>query len=401
MLLKYRYTLVLLFGFLLQASAQEIISRTDVHMEETTQGLIFQGGLFRDFSIYIPAGYNGVDPMPLMFNFHGYTQTVSEYMKESCMMEVADKEGFILVFPQGTLLEGNTHWNVGSWTKNSKANDVAFVERMIEMLTEVLPIDSTRIYACGFSNGGFFSFELACQLSDKIAAIGAVSATMTSETFDKCAPTRPVPVVTIHGTLDEIARYAGGYPVWGKSMNQVNDYWKAVNKTDEVPFYIELPDISFLDHSHVDYYAYNNGKNCTSVEHYRVVGGKHSWPRHDGNPDKVNVDINGCQVIWDFVSKYDINGLREGCQGQEVHIAEAHESSNEVLRVFPNPARNAITVDTHTEKPIEYSLHSLTGRLLLTGTVSKINNQIDISGLPNNMYILSIGNKTTKIVKSS
>ena len=93
------------------------------------------------------------------------------------MRSLADSENFILVYPQGTLLDGNPHWNAGleSDTNKSDADDFGFVEALIGEISSNYRIDPARVYSCGYSNGAFFTYALACYHSNKIAAIGSVA----------------------------------------------------------------------------------------------------------------------------------------------------------------------------------------------------------------------------------
>ena len=88
----------------------------------------------------------------------------------------------------------------------SRADDVGFTEALIAALAAEYNIDLKRVYATGHSNGGYLSFQLACQLNNKIAAIASVSGSMTPETFDNCNPERPTPILQIHGTAERCAR---------------------------------------------------------------------------------------------------------------------------------------------------------------------------------------------------
>ena len=175
-MMKTLITLLLLVPVFL--NAQQTLNETMIHNSVT-----------RAYIVYIPATYSENSAVPLMFNFHGYTMTANDQMTwGGDMRSVADTAGFILVYPQGTLLGGSTHWNVGSWTSWSTADDIGFTEAMVNSISANYNIDLSRVYSCGYSNGGYFSFELACQLSGQIAAIGSVGGTMSSETYAACNP---------------------------------------------------------------------------------------------------------------------------------------------------------------------------------------------------------------------
>jgi hypothetical protein len=141
---------------------------------------------------------------------------------------------------------------------------------------------------------------------------------MSEETYNACNPTHPTPVVTIHGTADGVVSYYGGYTLNSKSLSkslaEVNIYWVNYNNTNSPATITNLPDINNSDGSTVEYHEYNKGDNCTSVKHYKVLGGNHTWPGVSGN-----MDINADAVIWDFVSQYDINGLIVNCGATSIN----------------------------------------------------------------------------------
>ncbi|MDX1470717.1 MAG: PHB depolymerase family esterase, partial [Flavobacteriaceae bacterium] len=135
--------------------------------------------IMREYILHIPTNYNEQETYPLLLNFHGYGSNATQHMQYSRFNDLADRENFIVVYPEGTMLEDKTHWNVGGWTLASKVDDVSFVNALIDKLASDYKVDKSRIYATGMSNGGYMSFLLACQLSDKIAAIASVTGSMT------------------------------------------------------------------------------------------------------------------------------------------------------------------------------------------------------------------------------
>ncbi len=258
----------------------------------------------RYYYLTVPESYSPEEPLPLLLVFHGYTSSARNIKGYSGFDELAEKEGFIAVYPQGTLLEDNTHWNVGGWTLQSSADDVGFVEALLDHLTEAYAIDTDRIYATGMSNGGYMSFLLACQVSDRIAAIASVTGSMTPQTYNKCDPERPMPILQFHGTTDPTVPYDGN-DMWTQSIDDVLNFWKAFNHTKFIPDPQPMPDLDPEDGSTVQHYVYDNAKTGIAVEHYKVIGGKHDWFGARGNKD-----IQATQIIWEFLSKYDLNGLR-------------------------------------------------------------------------------------------
>lgn len=258
----------------------------------------------RTYYIYVPESYTGDQSVPLLMVFHGYTSSAKNIMSYSGFNSIADKEGFIAVYPQGTRLENKTHWNVGGWTLKSSVDDVDFVDQLLDTLSNRYTIDPNRIYATGMSNGGYMSFLLACKLSSRIAAIASVTGSMTPQTFYDCAPQHPMPVLQFHGTADGTVPYQGA-PLWTQSIDDVLLYWKSFNETQVSTEPTALPDLNKKDGSTVEHYRYDNPVNGIAVEHYKVLGGKHQWFGVRGNKD-----IQASRIIWDFLDRYALDGLR-------------------------------------------------------------------------------------------
>lgn len=198
------------------------------------------------------------------------------------------------------MLDGYPHWNAGLESENNKsdADDFGFVEALINEISSNYKIDSERIYTTGYSNGAFMAYSLACFLSDKIAAIGSVAGTMMEETYSYCNPSHPKAVINLHGTSDNIVPYGGGEGL--KSIDEVLAYWMGVNNTITIP----ITNSTYDNGTTIDHFAYPNGDNEVAVEHYRIIGGGHVWF------DITSEGSNTSRLIWDFVSRYDIYGLR-------------------------------------------------------------------------------------------
>jgi polyhydroxybutyrate depolymerase len=299
------FGLIILISGCAKKNHEENVGQVTEIMSGTFSRSIEVEGESREYLIHIPISYDSIQSVPLILNFHGWTMSASDQMYVSDMRALSDSEQFILVYPQGTKLWGSTHWSVGSWTTGSQANDLDFIDALTDQLANNYNLDEERIYACGYSNGGFFSQELACQLSNKIAAIGTVAANMSIQTVNNCDPSHPVPVITISGTMDNVVQYDGSQPEGTISHNNTLDYWITFNNMDAEPIISDLQDINIPDGSSVTLYQYLNGDNYVEIEHYKIVDGGHDWPGTFGN-----MDIDANTVIWNFVSQFDIYGKR-------------------------------------------------------------------------------------------
>jgi len=262
-------------------------------------GLVFShNNQDREYLIHVPENYDGSTALPLLFNFHGFGGTASDFMNETNMQSLANAENFILVYPQGTLLDGSSHWNAGLDTPDNKsdADDLGFIEALIIELSTQYNLDLERVYACGYSNGAMFSHALACYKSNLIAAVGSVSGAML-DTSSFCSPVHPTAIINIHGTADNVLPYNGNNDFY--STDIALNYWINFNNTQQNPVVNNYTD----NGTTIEHYQYNQGTNNVSVEHYKVINGDHVWfeMNFQGN--------NTGELIWNFLSRYDVNGL--------------------------------------------------------------------------------------------
>tara|TARA_B100000287_G_scaffold294898_2_gene278204 strand:- start:2067 stop:2981 length:915 start_codon:yes stop_codon:yes gene_type:complete len=276
-------------------------------------GLFYQSTNFdnidRDYILYIPSSYEENSSFPIVFNLHGGDMTARQQMENvSDMRSLADTENFILVYPQSTIDDnGVPIWNLGG--ENSKAtdiDDVGYISHLIDEISNFYSTDLDRIYVTGFSNGGYLSFEIACKLSNRIAAFASVAGHMFIDTFNNCSPSHPTPFISINGTEDNYQ----GIGFYYLSVENSNNYWINFNNNDATPIIINIEDINSADGSTVEYYSWKNGNNGVEVDHYKVIGGGHSYPKINFDSSQENGDIDSDQLIWEFFSRFDINGLR-------------------------------------------------------------------------------------------
>mgnify|MGYP001436039447 CR=1 FL=1 len=204
------------------------------------------------------------------------------------------------LFRSGSSFFGYPHWNVGGWTNLSSVDDVGLIDFLIELISQEYNINHDRIYATGMSNGGFFSFLLGCQLSEKFAAVASVTGSMTNETFNECNPKREVPILQIHGTDDSIVTYNGNSAIGSIGVSQVLSYWSSNNYCSTNPEVSDITDSNPNDNIHVQRFLFDGGINGSVVEHYKIYGGEHVWFNYE--------DINSSELIWEFFSNHDING---------------------------------------------------------------------------------------------
>lgn len=376
--MKSFQTTVLLILTAFTLNAQEEMDLTLVHDD-----------IVRTYSLYIPASYSEDESAPLIFNFHGYGSNAFEQTWYGDFRAIADTAGFLLVHPQGTELDGVSHWNVGGWTVGSTVDDVGFTEAMIDTLSLDYNIDPDRIYSTGMSNGGYMSFLLACQLSDRIAAVASVTGSMTPETFDNCSPSHPTPIMQIHGTADGTVPYDGD--IWTESIDDVLNYWTSFNNCSDIPVITPVPDINTTDGCTAEQHVYLYGDNGTSVEHYKVIDGQHTWPGTFFTSAGTNQDFNASIEIWRFFSQYDLNGSIA-----PVSITKQDEALS--LGAFPNPADQAVRIEHLPLQPVQATLRSPSGKTVWEGVLSEDRSELDVSQVQSGLYYLTIGEQSIKIL---
>jgi len=356
-----------------------------VGAQQTINASITHDAIQRDYIIYIPANYTGTTAVPLLFNFHGYTSNANEQMWYGDFRSIADTAGFIIVHPEGTLDgTGTTHFNVG-WG-GSSVDDVSFTSALIDSISGQYNINQDRVYSTGMSNGGFMSFRLACELSDRIAGIASVTGSILPGTLTNCSALHSTPVMQFHGTNDGTVPYAGGAG-WTEPISSLVDYWANFNNCTVPPVIENVPDINTADGSTVEKYSYLNGDNCTEVIHYKITNGAHTWPGTVFSSAGTNQDINASVEIWKFLSQYDINGL-VNCSSAGLKETE----KSPTLTLYPNPADNKLQIEGIQELSGSYELiiTDLSGAIVLTS--DNTGESLDISDLSSGFYIVNIKN---------
>ena len=371
--------IIAFFGLNFACSSQQTITATITH-----------NAMQREYILYVPASYSGSTAVPLVFNFHGYTSNATEQMWYGDFRSIADTANFIIVHPNGMPdATGTTHFNVG-WGL-STIDDIGFASALLDFISANYNINADRVYSTGMSNGGFMSYYLACQLSDKIAAIASVTGSMSPVTYNACSPEHPTPILEIHGTADGTVSYNGAS--FSESIMDVIGYWVNFNNSNITPTFINIPDINTTDGSTVEHLIFYGGNNDVTVEHFKINGGGHTWPGSAFPQAGTNYDIDASVEVWKFFSKYDINGLIGGA-----NLIEGSQFNDEIS-IYPNPATNKVSIQCSSSKVIPYELYSMQGKLILSGVNKPLSREIDLSNLPQNGYVLKIGSRSFKVFK--
>jgi polyhydroxybutyrate depolymerase len=270
---------------------------------QTQERTVNVGGYPRDYLIHVPAGVSR--PAPLVLVFHGGGGRGSGVMETSGMNDIADRQKFIAVYPNGIgRANGRGTWNVGLGDVGGSADDVAFVRAILRDVERSYPIDGRRIYATGESMGGIFSYRLACQMSETFAAIAPVGSTMVEP---NCTPVSPVAVLHIQGSDDQnIPLYGGAGTMtgmgrtWPPPMAGIS-FWAQV---DGCPG----PETTHQDGPETTCQTFSG---CRATVEFCVVNGSgHAWPGSRPLPWQLRFNIHVSETfpaserIWAFFAAH-------------------------------------------------------------------------------------------------
>jgi polyhydroxybutyrate depolymerase len=269
-------------------------------------------GQQREYLLHIPE--NIQEKAPLVFVLHGLRST-SAYIRQNTLMDsVADKNGFLVCYPQGSSStkrtiytdRGSSFWNVGyDIHKDETVDDISFLKSLAVFLQQKYNLDSEKTFCSGMSNGGDMSYLLACEAPDVFKAIASVTGCMMGWIYDSCNKNDPVPVFQLHGTRDNTTYYDGdseNKDKWGAYLGVESSIKFWVDRNQCTLSVIDtLPDSDSDDGSRIVRKKYLNGINKNEVWFYKIINGGHEWPLKN-RKYLTNRDINMSEEIWKFFS---------------------------------------------------------------------------------------------------
>ena len=270
----------------------------------------------RSYHVYVPESYDENQPTPLVIELHGRPDHGMGFAWRMDMAKVADEEGFIIVAPDGLHYGWGYLRGLVVGTEHDDIDDFGFLASLVDDLAVDLNIDRERIYVTGFSNGGFMTQRLACELFDEFAAFASIGAAFDRWFLEPCVDTPPVPMLLMHGTEDPSIEWEGAFVnVQGQdimvslSVPDTASYWAGKNRcSTEGINQRELPQID----AETTVYHIEFLECVESTEFYVIAGGGHNIP---GVPNRivpnialnVTLDYHASEVIWEFFSKHTLN----------------------------------------------------------------------------------------------
>lgn len=354
---------------------------SQIDLQET----YFHDCVEREYLLHLPPGYDRDSLYPMVLLLHGFLQTGADIQVYADINSLADQEGFIVLAPNGIIGETpwgiDTHWNAGF---NDEVDDLGFLNGILDEIGHHYSVDLSRMYAVGFSNGGFMAYRLACELSDRIAGIASVAGSMSRTQWKQCKQSRSVPILNIHGTADRTVKPNGTTDYL--SSKRLIDFWTEQNGTSEKEEQV-LPDLDLSDQTSVvlTHFTHPNEPSA-EIQFYEIIDGGHTWPGAEDFPPRghTNQDISATEVIWDFFQRHQLS------DPQPISIPSFSPSSN-----CESPTATWIVHDqileVHWTGGLAHwvQLRDMQGRIIGENFYPMSNWTLDISGLATSIYLLS------------
>jgi polyhydroxybutyrate depolymerase len=270
-------------------------------------------GRTRRYLVHVPPAAASRRALPVLLSFHGAGGTPTGHQRFTRTDSLADREGFFVVYPEGTLSGRLLTWNAGTCCGPAVAgrvDDVGFALAVVDDLARRVAVDRHRLYATGMSNGGMMAHRLAAEASSRVAAIAPIAGGLVYPGF---APARPVPVLHIHSLDDPIALYRGGLRgrlAGVESMNPKVDgmmaRWAAADGCSGSPE-VRAERRNARGHT-ARLLSWSGCAGGSEVRLWQLTGAGHVWPGQPrrapsllGTPTTV-IDAN--EEIWKFVSRF-------------------------------------------------------------------------------------------------
>lgn len=284
------FVIVILVAGVVGAIAWQVADRVN--------GQLISSGEKREYLLHVPDSYSGSEAVPLVITLHGFAQWPANQAFVSQWNTLADEEDFIVVYPSGTRFPKRWRASWDGSDPQSVATEVQFFNDLLDKLSRDYVIDPERVYVNGLSNGAGMSLRLACELPERVAAIGGVAGAYLVD-LDDCPG--EVPGIFFHGKADPIVPFEGG-PSERFEL-------PFPNVADFVEEYASLnhcqPDKqTFLSEGNVVGVNYVDCDAGADVVFYTIEDGGHTWPGGRALPEsitgKTSNELDATRLLWDF-----------------------------------------------------------------------------------------------------
>jgi len=256
----------------------------------------------RPYAHRVPSSYTAARAWPLVVVLHGYGAAGSAQALYLGLTTAFERRGFLLATPDGTMdASGRRFWNATNACCNfagSRVDDVAYVTAVIDDMSARYRVDPARVYLVGHSNGGFMSHRMACERADRVAGIVSLAGANWADPM-RCAPTRPVSVLAVHGVGDTTILYvggsvSGGVPAYPSARETVAS-WARLNRCAT----------TFTDTDmRADYVSEAPGAETRVGRHEGCMGGAAELWTMDGTGHIPGLNASWADAVFDWLQAH-------------------------------------------------------------------------------------------------
>ncbi len=280
---------------------------------QVTDGILSSGGIARTYHAYVPKGYDPQQKYPLVLLLHGRLGTGSKFLGYTGIRRLADREGFVVVAPDGY----RKSWNDGRLrtpAHEAEVDDVKFLGSLLDRMCSAYRIDPAKIYCVGMSNGGFMTLTLATQMPNRLAAIGVIVASATEGHADRSIPKTILPMIVMNGTEDPLIKWNGG-PISVRDQEKVMatpEFLRLYTQQGDCDVVMTLPMADTVDDGTATIlHFWQDCSNAAEVQLWEVKGGGHTLPgkkQYLGEKliGRTSRDYDGMEAIWSFLKRFSV-----------------------------------------------------------------------------------------------
>jgi polyhydroxybutyrate depolymerase len=363
-----KWLTIVLFLFSVQSLCAQVLERRYIEHQNRN----------RTYLIYIPSTYdhNSGDKVPLIFAFHGINAT-DENLTGVGLNAFAERHNFIVIYPQARPSEfGLIAWNCGTVLATG-IDDSGFWLAMLDLTMEQYNIDEKRVYTTGFSMGGMMANRLACEYSDRIAAVASVSGPLTNEIYGNCEPVRRVPYMHFHGLADQTVAYFGNGIIGVKGALATVQWWAVRNGCD-INYMVEAVPDTADDYYHVDRLVFPDCYEDYEVIHHRIENWPHAWPGPSRN-------VYATAEIVDFFMRHEL-------QEEDIVLTPVLDNELQALLPRPNPFSTHLDLShLNTEvlrgSDVRWQIYNSSGQQVISGNQLT---RVDTGNWPKGFYFFRL-----------
>ena len=268
-------------------------------------------GIRRSYYVHVPAGDDGTTPLPVVVALHGAFSTARGFERESGFSALADRESFIVVYPQGIGLgDLFRHWNSGHCcgkARKKNIDDVGFVLATVDDVAKRNPVARARLYLVGFSNGGMLAYRIAAEHPEIVAAVAVASGTIggvpaaNEPEWSVPRPKQPVPVLALHGRADTHVPYDGGRAAQSRGKSSAISVSRSIGMWVDADGCDPEPQVESMGGARVERQTWFDCRDGAEVVLYSIKGWGHEWPKANSLGG-----FEAAAAIWQFFERHRI-----------------------------------------------------------------------------------------------